>query len=392
MARHFAVQLGFVSLMCGALGASQVLAQSDTAENEPFVPESPGKIETIAPGPYVYVNNQNWGGGASAVYIYDAADLTLRGSVSGGMQSHFTVSEDNATIYMVSGFYPRAIAGEGEHVLQIFDVATNTLTKEIVLPYKAARYTDDRALLQLSADEKLIYVQNATPATSVSVVNLEAGETIQEVPTPGCFGIYPALSGYSFSTICGNGTFMTFDLGDDGTTFESVRSEKIFDVDEDPIYLASDRVEGDLMFVSYNANLYRLSDADGVIKKLSVTPIADDIEGNWGTSGYSVLSYNDAHGVLFVSMAPDHHDGSHYHDAQEVWAYDVAADKLLYRSPVDGLAGIYVTDDDAPSLYGISIGESKVFRYALDPEAKFAAKKVAEHDDFGFATTLAGSL
>lgn len=358
------------------------------AEEADFVPEQATTKEAMDPGPKVFVNMQNWGGGPSAIYIYSAEDLALKGSVSGGAQSHFTLSKDGRTIYLVSGFYSRLASGKGEHVLQIFDTDTNMLKKEIVLPFKVTQYTDDRALLQLSADERFLYVQNATPATSVTVVDLEKGEVVQEVPSPGCYGIYPATSGYSYSAICNDGTFTTFALTADGTGFESKKSEKIFDVDADPIYLASERAEGDLLFVSYHANVYRLSDADGVVKTLSVTPIAEGIAGNWGASGYSTVTYNDANGILFVPMAPDHHDGSHYHAAKEVWAYDLKNKALLYRSNVDGLNAVYVTDDAKPVLYGLSLADSKIYRYDIDPSAKFAAKKVAEHSDFGFATTL----
>lgn len=245
--------------------------------------------------------------------------------------------------------------------------------------------------MQLSADERFIYIQNATPATSVTVVDLEKGEVVQEVPSPGCYGIYPSVEGYGFSTICNDGSFNTFQLSADGTQFDSKKSEKIFDVDSDPIYLAYDRAEGDLLFVSYHANVYRLSDKDGVITKVGVTPIAEGIPGDWGVSGYSTLSYNDASGVLFVTMAPGHHDGSHYHPAAEIWAYDLKNKTLLYRSNADSLNGIYVTDGATPVLFGVSLPEGKVYKYELDPAAKFAAKRVAEHKDFGFATTLVSS-
>jgi methylamine dehydrogenase heavy chain len=371
----------------GTLALLGVAHAQDTA----FVPETVSAKEKMDEGSNLFVNTQNWRGGPSAIYIYAAGDLKLKGSVSGGAQSHFAISSDGNTAYMVSGFYPRLASGEGEHILQIFDVPTNTLKTEIVLPYKVTQYTDDRALLQLSADERFLYVQNATPATSVTVVDLAKGEVIQEVPSPGCFGIYPTLEGYGYSVICNDGAFTTFALGEDGTTFESTKSDKIFDPDADPIYLASDRAKGDLLFVSYHGNVYRLSDRDGVIKTISVTPVAEGVEGNWGASGYSVVAYNDANDILFVSMAGDHHDGSHYHGATEVWAYDLENKALLYRSNVDDLNGIHVTDDAEPTLYGVSIGSSKVFMYDIDPTARFAAKKVAEHADFGFATTLTSS-
>jgi methylamine dehydrogenase heavy chain len=383
MAKKISATFGLLCAVAGALAPVAAFAQDDE-----FVPETLTAKAEMDPGPNIIVSVQNWNGGPSVGYIYSADDLHLKGSVSGGSQSHFTLSADGKTAYMASGYYPRYDSGAGEHVLQIFDVQKNALTKEILLPYKLAQYTDDLSLLQLSADGKFAFVQNATPATSVTVVDLEKGEVVQEVPAPGCFGIYPMRDMLGFSAICNDGAFTSFTLSADGASFESQKSEMIFDPDADPIYLSSDRADGDLLFISYHANVYRLSDTGGVIKKLSVTPIADGVEGNWGTSGYSVVSYNEANGVLFVPMASEHHDGSHYHGSEEVWAYDLKNNELLYRSPLADLVAVSVTDGDKPELYGFSMKEGMVYKYDVDPTARFAAKKVAEHSVSGFATTM----
>jgi methylamine dehydrogenase heavy chain len=383
MAKKISATFGLLCALTGVLAPVAAFAQDDE-----FVPETLTAKAAMDPGPNVFVNVQNWANGPSVGYIYSADDLTRKGSVSGGSQSHFTISRDGTKAYMASGYYPRYDSGDGEHVLQIFAVASNTLTTEILLPYKLAQYTDDLSLLQLSADETFAFVQNGTPATSVTVVDLAKGEVTQEVPAPGCFGIYPMLEGLGFSAICNDGAFTTFTLSADGTTFESQKSAPIFDPDADPIYLSSDRAAGDLLFISYHGNVYRLSDTGGVITKLSVTPIAEGVEGNWGTSGYTVVTYNEANGILFVPMASEHHDGSHYHASEEVWAYDLKNKALLYRSPLADLVGIAVTDGAEPALYGFSIKEGTVYKYDVDPQARFAAKKVAEHSVDGFATTL----
>ena len=383
MAKKISAAFGLLCAVTGVFAPVPAFAQDDE-----FVPETPTAKAEMEPGPNVFIPVQNWANGPSVSYIYSADDLTRKGSVSGGSQSHFTLSRDGTKAYMASGYYPRYDSGDGEHVLQVFDVATNTLTTEILLPYKVAQYTDDISLLQLSADETFAFVQNATPATSVTVVDLTKGEVTQEVPAPGCFGIYPLPEVVGFSAICNDGAFTTFTLSADGKTFESQKSAPIFDPDADPIYLSSDRAEGDLLFISYHGNVYRLSDKDGVITKLSVTPIAEGVEGDWGTSGYTVVTYNEANGILFVPMASAHYDGSHYHASEEVWAYDLNDKALLYRSPLADLIGVQVTDGAEPALYGFSIKDAKVYKYEVDPQARFAAKKVAEHSVDGFATTL----
>lgn len=374
------------TLICLACMAGPLLAPSAAwAQDEDFVPETITAKERMDPGPYVFVNQMDT---ASTIHVYSADDMRVTGSFSGGSWGMFALSKDGQTGYIASGFYSRIAYGDVENVLQIFDVATNRPVKEIILPAKITQYTPSAAQLQLSADEKYIYIQNATPATSVTVVDLEKGEVVQEIPSPGCYGIYPSLEGHAFSTICSDGAFNTFTLSADGTDFESRKSEKIFDVDEDPIYLAFDRAEGDLLFISYHANVYRLSDKDGVIEKLGVTPIAEGVDGNWGTAGYEVVSYNDANGILFVPMAADHHDGSHYHGADEIWAYDLRNDKLLYRSPAEGINSVHVIDDAVPTVFGLSVGDGVVVKYEVDPEAKFALKKAGENKSFGFATMV----
>lgn len=380
----------FSVLTCSALLAAQLAAPASVlAQDDTFVPETLTAKERVDPGPKVFVNVQNWGGGPSVVRMYSADDLRVVGTADAGAQSHFAISGDGKTIYIASGFYSRLSSGTAEHVLRIFDTDTASLTKEIQLPVKVSQYTDDAALMQLSADEKYLYVQNATPATSVTVVDLESGEVVQEVPSPGCFGIYPSLEGHAYSTICGDGTFTTMTLSAEGKSFESKKSAPIFDPEEDPIYLSFDRAGPDLLFISYKGVVHRLADADGVITEVSTTPITEGVEGNWGTSGYTVVSYNEPNGILFVPMASDRHDGSHYHDAEEIWAYDLVNNKLLYRTPVEGITSIITTDDAVPTLFGLNIGAGTVVKFEVDPEAKFAAKKVAEHTTKGFTTTLA---
>lgn len=376
-------------LTCSAMLAAQVAAPASVlAQDVAFVPETVTAKERVDPGPKVFVNVQNWDGGPSVVRFYSTADLSVVGTADAGSQSHFAISGDGKTVYIASGYYSRLSSGTGEHVVRVFDVDTASLVKEIQLPVKVSQYTDDVSLMQLSADEKYLYIQNATPATSVTVVDLQQGKVVQEVPSPGCFGIYPTLEGHGYSTICGDGSFATMTLSADGTGFASKKSAPIFDPEADPIYLSFDRAGSDLLFISYKGVVHRLSDSDGVIKTVATTPIAEGVAGDWGTSGYTVVSYNEPNGVLFVPMASGRHDGSHYHAAEEIWAYDLHNRKLLYRSPVQGITSVITTDDKVPTLFGLDIGEEKIVKYEVDPEAKFVAKKVAEHATQGFTTTL----
>jgi methylamine dehydrogenase heavy chain len=68
-----------------------------------------------------------------------------------------------------------------------------------------------------SADGRWLLVQNATPASSVTVVDLKNRRTAAELPTPGCWGVIPWPQDASrFSTVCGDGSLATLALDEAG--------------------------------------------------------------------------------------------------------------------------------------------------------------------------------
>ncbi|MGZ9810805.1 amine dehydrogenase large subunit [Pseudoroseicyclus sp. H15] len=373
-----------IGLLCSL--AAQTAAAQDAADQPAFEFETTSVRETIEPGPNIFVNMQGWDS-ASSIRVYGAEDLGFKGIMSAGLQGNSAVSADGKTVYYVSGYYSRFSYGDAEHVLQIFDVDRLNPVREIELPLKVAQYTADASLLRLSADETLIYVQNSTPATSVTIVDLTTNTVVQEVPTPGCFGVYPTLEGHSFSTICSDGSFMTVALDDAGQTVDTTRSEMIFDPDADPIYLATDRYQGDLMFLSYNGNIYRAADASGTVELVTTYPMTEGTEG-WLPGGYVPFTVNEANGVAFVPMHMSDEIGTHHRGSEEIWAYDIEAGTLLYRSPAANATSVFVTDDAEPVLYTLSLRDDEIARYEVDTEAKFAVKKAETNVGIGFSTVM----
>lgn len=155
------------------------------AEDE-FVPEVLTIEPTISPGPSIFVLDQSWDG-ASWVHIRSAEDLTsIKGSLSAGVVSQFAMSKDGKSAYLASVYAKRIMSGPTEAVLEEFDAKSLVKTREIILSPKIAQSAPQLSYLEFSADGKYAYVQNATPATSVTVVDMEAGEVLTEIPHPGC--------------------------------------------------------------------------------------------------------------------------------------------------------------------------------------------------------------
>lgn len=368
-----------IRVLCATIALAAAPAMAQQAE---FKPEQLSVKETIDPGPNVLVYQQEWKG-AGSIAVFGKDDLAFKGLMASGMMGQMQVTPDGKTAYVQSTFMKRITYGDLEHVLQVFDVAKLTPVKEVSLPPKAAMVLGYKDLLQPSADGKFMYVQNGTPASSVTIVDLTKGEAVLEVPTPGCWGLYPAASGNKFSTICGTGGFMTVSLTADGTKAETALSPKIFDVDADPIFIDGERVGADLVFVSFNGTVYRVSDADKAIKAVDTAKLNDGVDGGWVPGGYGVLSYAAKAGVLFVAMHPNGADGSHKNPAEEVWAYDMKAKKLLSRSAVEHLASITISGDDVPVVFGLT-EDPKLIRYTADPAAGYALTKGPEATLTGF--------
>lgn len=365
---------------------ASILAISVAHAADEFVPETLTVEKSIKPGTNLLVLDQNWKG-PSRINVLSADDLSSKGIFSSGVVSQLTLSKDRKTAYTTSAYPKRIMYGPTEAVLQEFDVATLTPKREIVVSNKMAQVAPYTSQLRLTADEHYALVQNATPATSITVVDLRAGKPIAEIPTPGCWGIYPAPQGEKFATLCGDGTAATFEFKASGEFSTPLRSEKFFDTDSDPVYVHAERVGDDLLFTSFNGNVYRLSDAGPTLKLKDKFSVSAGVPGEWAPGGFEITAYNAAHNMLFLAMHPDAEEGSHKEPAKEVWAFDLKSKKLLSRSPMESSIAIAVTGGDKPLLFGMS-EDGTVTRYEIDPQAKFAAKLAGKVEKVGEFTLM----
>lgn len=361
------------SLVALSLSVSWANAQETTIP-DPIEPEELVTEPEIPPGPNVFVASPSWGG-AGAITILSTDDLSYKGNFATGMTSQFYLAPDAAVGYISSAFPERITYGPIKAYLQKFDIKTLKTTQEIELPPQMAQTASQQPALVVSSDGKWGFVQNATPATSVSIVNMEAGEVVSEIPNPGCWGIYLAEKGLKFSSLCGDGTMLTVQLDAKGKLKSQAYSDPIFDIDTDPLFVHSQRVDGNLTFSTYGGKFVSVSDKGKKATIVDSWSYTDGIEGGWAPGGYEILAYNEPNGIMFVPMHPGASDGSHKDGAVEVWAIDMKEKEVLYRSHVEYMTHIAVTDDaDAPLLFGVDGHGGSVYRYEIDPTAKFAAK------------------
>lgn len=343
--------------------------------------------KTIPPGPNVFANETGWDG-ASRIHIYGQHGLTYKGELSLGLNSQLVLSPDGKQVLAFSNYMKRYTYGPVETALQVFDVATARPLYEIIVPSKAVEANPMSNLIARSDDGHYVYIQNATPATSVTVVDMTRKSVIDEVPLPGCYGIMPARQGLRFATLCGTGKIKTVAFREGKHSIKE--SAKLFDVKKDALFIHSQRARnGLLVLTSFQGNLYLIDDSQDTAKLVDILPIARDIPGHWVPGGYQVSAYNAPHDVLFLLMHPNGREGSHKDPSQELFAYSLADHKVIARSKAPQLTSIVVTQDEDPLIYGSNKEQKTIVEYTQEHKGSFVFRQSAMDGRAGGAKSLA---
>ncbi|WP_022720185.1 amine dehydrogenase large subunit [Rhodopseudomonas sp. B29] len=227
-----------------------------------------------------------------------------------------------------------------------------------------------RSLFQRSSDGNLLLIQNATPATSVSVVDISSKQEL-EVPAPGCYGLYPALATpLRFSTLCGDGTVGTYTVAADLKSAARKASAKLFDASTDPLFTHAERDQDGYVFLSFKGKLIRMAldgETANVTEKLDLVPA--DATG-WAPGGYQPFAVDAKAGIAYILMHSGDTDGAHKNPSNEIWAYDFRGKRLLARSPIANLTSLTLSAADPNMLFGINPVDLKIERLSVDPASR----------------------
>ncbi|MBD9477164.1 amine dehydrogenase [Achromobacter sp. ACM01] len=301
----------------------------------------------------------------SRVNIYDGDSFKFLGMVPASFNGHMTVSADGKDIYVMTTYYERLNRGKRTDVVEAWDAETLTPKYEVPIPQKRAQALNYRNYLQQSTDGELLFVQNATPASSVTVVNLTTRQFADEVTAAaGCWSIIVLPSRpRSFASICGDGALLTVDLDQAGKPAGQQRSQPMFDPEKDPIFTHTENLGDTYYFVSYNGNVYSadFSGKDAAVGKPWSLLDASGKDQGWRPGGYNLLAINKAAKRLYVGMHPNGAEGSHKTPAAEIWVYDLATHKRVARVPGQNALSMSVSQDDQPRLYTIDGGNVNVY-------------------------------
>ena len=187
-----------VSATLAMLAASGV-ARAEDKLPPPLPIEPTGIVETLParyPERWFLVHDASFFAMSDGkVYVIDAAAEGLGEQVKGtfnmALMGNMFQSAERSEFYAMETFHERGTRGKRTDVLTIWDQSTLSPKGEVVWP-KPIRFMgmpQHYAMLTLN-DNRWLAVANFSPATSVTLVDLDKQEIISEIPTPGCVFTY----------------------------------------------------------------------------------------------------------------------------------------------------------------------------------------------------------
>jgi len=300
------------------------------------------------------------------VNVYDGETGRFLGLFSAGFTGQATLSPDRKLVYIATTYNSRGTRGERTDVLEIHDAQTLAFKEEIVIPPRHAQALSYTPMLRITADGRFALVQNATPAVSVTVVDLSAKKVASEVGTPGCWGVYVTPSRSDrFATLCGDGTLAVHMLDASGAPAGEARTAKLFDADKDPLFIHADNLADTHYFVSFKGMVHAVDFAG---EQVRIEPPWSLLGGQakrrgWRPGGYQITALHQRSQRLFVAMHSGGAEGTHKNPANEIWAFDLKNRRFAGRMPGSDAIAMAVNQEGEPRLFVLDGVKGSVVAY-----------------------------
>lgn len=291
----------------------------------------------------------------SRSYLFDQEGENL-GQLNNGMWfNSLLIDNKRRELLAVETYFTRGTRGERTDVVTTYDANKLLPKEEVTIPSKRMHAVKSSGASVLSDDNRFMLVVNYTPAQSISVVDLNSREFVNEIETPGCSVVYPA-GNRDFFSICGNGGFMHIRLDNEGQTIIKERGAPIFDPVHDFLTTAASRKDNTWYFVSFENNVYAITmDSDGASVSKTWSLVSEEERSNeWRISGQHHTALHKKSDQFFVLM----HQGAvetFEEPGEQVWVYDVNSGQRINTIELDDPAlSINVNQSEKPTLYALA--------------------------------------
>jgi methylamine dehydrogenase heavy chain len=327
------------------------------------------------------------------VRVFDARGGKLLGMIATAYGGNFVLSPKADEIYVATTYFTRLARGERTDVLEAYDTQSLRPKWEVVLPTKRAQTLNYRGLVSVTANGRFALVQNATPATSITVVDLAERKVAGEIPTPGCWGTLPsATQPLRFAMLCGDGTVATVTLDDKGAPADRQVSDKLFDADADAWFATGEQIGDRWHFLSFKGVLHEVDVAGPkAVRKSSKDLItAAQKKQGWRPGGYQAFALHPSGRWLVAAMHDGGREGSHKLPAKQLWMWDLQSGQRIATAPGQGSASLVFSKSGKRlhALDGLTgamrvwdwQGNGKLKLVATVAQAGEAALQVESHD------------
>lgn len=319
------------------------------------------------------------------VHVIDGGTMRYLGLIGAGFAAATALSNDGKYFFLATTYHSRLQRGTRTDVVEAYRTADLRFEYEIEIPPRHAQALQIKALMRQTSDGRYLLVQNATPAASVTVVDLQTRKVTAEIPNSGCWGVIPwPQPKPKFSSVCGDGTLATFELDANGGLASRSSSARFFDSDADPIFMHYQMVNQQLVFVSYGGSVYTADLSGAVPTFLSPWSLLDaqSRKQGWRPGGMALFAVDPRSGRLVVGMHPKGTEGSHKNPAQELWAFDLQQRKRLARGPGHAAVSMAMTSGARPELIVLNGMDNSLV--AFDPiSARGLNKPLRKSAPFG---------
>lgn len=310
-----------------ALGTGLALAGAARAE---LPLETPGRVESLPdPSPHWALVSDLLLRRTALVDLDSGAFL---GQISTGYNALTAVApRGDGPLYVPETFYARGTRGERTDVVSIYDPRRLAPVAEVEIPPRRAINVLPTANATLTDDDRFLLVFNMNPGTSVSVVDTASRRFVEEIALPGCSLVY-AAGPRRFFSICGDGALRVVTLDEAGRERETVRTERFFDPESDPVTEKAVRV-GDLwLFVSFDGVVHPIDVAGERVTLGERWSLLDDSDraASWRVGGTQHLAAHAGSGRLYSLV---HRGGAdtHKQPGSELWVYDLDTRRRVQR-------------------------------------------------------------
>ena len=319
----------------------------------------------------------------SRAILIDADDGSMKGMLSLGRgNTSLEFSPDGNYVYADETYYTRHTRGERTDVVTTYSMNTLSVEAEVIIPPRKSSGMPHREYSGLLDDGRIMLVNNSSPGTSVSVVDVRNQKFVEEIVTGGCALVYPN-GDREFLQLCGDGTAQRITLTEDGHEKDRSRSKVFFDLETDPVSEQAARVEGGWLFITFSGIVHPVVVENESLLVQESWSLVEEDQKDWRPGGMQSVAYHSAYDFLLVLMHEGGED-THKEPGSEVWVFNATTHRRLQVIKLERTAkSIAVSQDDDPLLYSAVAGAGQVGVYGV-----ISGKRISVIENVGGPTII----